>query len=343
MDKFWRVLKNGANLNDNLAIFYLILIAVGILIVFPMIIIIILAFTKEKLKKRSSVLLYAFMCGFFITMATFGFLKESLEISSVESMGFTNNNWIIYGWNILLVTSGLLLGLLFAWGVRSLMVKASKNKIAKDKTARVFLHTHDLTHDHEHEEKETTECEVSPDHLKDFKTEEEADEKGKHIYKTAAIILLMLHRIPEGFFIGYIISVIAAKELITSVSVAFLISSVFHLIPEQIIFYYRQREMNWSRKKSLWITFSSLLLFLPPMLVGAYSGKYIYDLWQVRAVVQSFIGGIFLFTSVIEFLPEFYHAHHDKKLFKSTLFLFMTGIVICVIILSFHVHGAGMR
>nr|WP_307921810.1 hypothetical protein [Mycoplasmopsis bovis] len=66
-------------------------------------------------------------------------------------------------------------------------------------------------------------------------------------------MLLLLHRIPEGFLIGFIISGIENKG-ITSTSVAFLISLILHLIPEQVLFYYRQREIGWSRAKALFIS-----------------------------------------------------------------------------------------
>nr|WP_307927189.1 hypothetical protein [Mycoplasmopsis bovis] len=77
----------------------------------------------------------------------------------------------------------------------------------------------------------TTINEIAPSH--DIKVATNA--QSKPTYKLVAILLLLLHRIPEGFLIGFIISGIENKG-ITSTSVAFLISLILHLIPEQVLF-----------------------------------------------------------------------------------------------------------
>ncbi|WP_029513396.1 ZIP family metal transporter [Mycoplasmopsis primatum] len=335
MNQFWNSLYSSLGYNSQLTAFVIILIVLSIIVIVPFLVNLVFAFTKEKLNKKGTVLLYAFMCGFFITMALFGFLKESLEISSVNNNAIYNENIKIYGWNILVVVGGLALGLCFAWLVRFLIRLSISNKISKDKTARLFLHSHDIAHDHHNDQEH--EHQIAPNH--DIQNAHVTENKPG--YKIVAILLLLLHRIPEGFLIGFIISGIENKG-ITSTSFAFLISLILHLIPEQIIFYYRQREMGWSRAKALTISTLCLLLFLPAMIIGAYSGHHIYGIWQLRAVVQSFIGGVFIFLSILEFLPEFYHAHHDKKLFLWTMILFFLGIVICAFILSFHKHGQGI-
>lgn len=322
-------------LTYNQDVTYLIFIIIGFfgLTLIPFLVTVIFALSKEKLSTKSNIYLYSFICGFFLTMATFGFLKESLEISSIY--GANHNKWITYGWNILVVVGGLSFGLLFAWGIRSLIRYAAKKKISKDKEASVFIHTHDLAHDHgdDHHDHQ-----IAPTHLEEIKTEEKSENHPS--YKLVAILLLLVHRIPESFLIGYIISIMGqGTHVITTVSIAFWISAVLHLIPEQLVFYYRLREIGKSRAYALWTSSASLLIFIPFMVLGAWVGKYICDVWQLRAIVQSFVGGVFIFTSIVEFLPEFYHAHHDKKVFKWTILLFMLGIIICAFILSFHQHG----
>lgn len=339
MAKLW---NNIYDLTFNANVTYLIFILIGFVVLtfLPFLVTLIFAFSKGKLSKTSYVYLYSFICGFFITMATFGFLKEALEISSVHSVNYANGNkWITYAWNIFIVVSGLTLGLLFAWGIRSLIRHSAKRKIFKDKTASVFVHTHDLSHDHHDEHHHS---EIAPSHLEHIHNDEH--DESNPIYKMVAILLLLVHRIPESFLIGYIISTIGANtsHVITSVAIAFIISAVLHLIPEQLVFYYRLREMGKSRSKSLIFSSASLLIFLPFMFLGTYTGVYIYEFWQLRGIIQSFVGGIFIFTSIVEFLPEFYHAHHDKKVFKWTIVLFFIGIIICAFILSFHQHGIGV-
>ncbi|MCE6115509.1 ZIP family metal transporter [Mycoplasmopsis agalactiae] len=335
MTKFWNVLYSSLGYNQPLAIFIAILVVFVLIAIIPFLVNLIFAFTKEKLNSKGTVLLYAFMCGFFLTMATFGFLKESLEISSINTSAILNSDFKIYGWNILVVVGGLIIGIGFAALVRQLVRKSINSKIATDKSARLFLHSHDIGHDHG--DMDHHEHEIAPSH--DIQISSNA--QSKPAYKLVAILLLLLHRIPEGFLIGFIISGIESKG-ITSTSVAFLISLILHLIPEQVLFYYRQREMGWSRAKALFISTLCLFLFLPAMLLGGYLGKHIYSIWQLRAMVQSFIAGIFIFISILEFLPEFYHAHHDKKLFFWTIFVFMVGIIFCAFVLAFHKHGQGI-
>nr|WP_307923703.1 ZIP family metal transporter [Mycoplasmopsis bovis] len=336
MTKYWNALYSSLGYNQPLAIFIAIIIVFILIALIPFLVNLIFAYTKEKLNSKGTVLLYAFMCGFFLTMATFGFLKESLEISSINTSAILNNDLKIYGWNILVVVGGLIIGIGFAALVRQLVRKSINSKIATDRICQIIF-TLTWYWSWSHRSRITTINEIAPSH--DIKVATNA--QSKPTYKLVAILLLLLHRIPEGFLIGFIISGIENKG-ITSTSVAFLISLILHLIPEQVLFYYRQREIGWSRAKALFISTLCLLLFLPAMLLGGYLGKYIYNIWQLRALVQSFIAGIFIFISILEFLPEFYHAHHDKKLFFWTIFVFMIGIIFCAFVLSFHKHGQGI-
>ncbi|WP_338822533.1 ZIP family metal transporter [Mycoplasmopsis felifaucium] len=337
MSKIWENIHLSTGANTNLTYFIFILIAFGLLTLIPFLVTVIFAFSKAKLSQKSNIYLYSFICGFFITMATFGFLREALEISSVNKNNI--NKWITYGWNICIVVSGLVLGLLFAWGIRSLIHYGAKKKLAKDKTASVFIHSHDLghnldgKHDHDHG--------IAPTHLENIKNDKKDEQHPA--YKLVAILLLLIHRIPESFLIGYIISIIGTSEgaVITSVSIAFIVSAILHLIPEQLVFYYRLREMGKSRAMAITLSSASLLIFLPFMFLGTYAGQFM-NFPVLKGIIQSFVAGVFIFTSIVEFLPEFYHAHHDRKVFKLTMFLFMLGIVVCAFILSFHQHGAGI-
>ncbi|MBZ4203378.1 ZIP family metal transporter [Mycoplasma tauri] len=339
--KLWHGVHVSTGRNINLTHFIFILIAILIIVTIPLLFNLIFAFSKEKLSKKGTVYLYAFMSGFFITMALFGFLKESLEISSIYAPvnvpKANESKFVIYGWNILIVVGGLILGLFSAWGMRALIKLSVEKKISKDTTAKTFLHVHDFSHENEHDHHSNPENHISPSH----EVIKQANSENKPQYKFVAIILLLLHRIPEGFLIGFIISGIE-KYGITSTSIAFLISLILHLIPEQILFYYRQREIGWSRRKSLVVSSLCLLLFLPSMLIGAYGGSGIHQIWELKGIVQSFMAGIFIFISILEFLPEFYHAHHNKKIAKFAIILFMVGLIFAAFVLSFHQHGQGV-
>ncbi|RMX36437.1 ZIP family metal transporter [Mycoplasmopsis fermentans] len=343
MRKFIRALENGAltiGTREIAAKFYLILIAFAIIFLVPVLVALIFPLFKKSLSKKGSILLYAFVTGFFLTMALFGFLKESLEISSISApssmppeASSTQIKWATYGWNIFLLVSGLVGGLLFALGIRMTVKKISEKHLAKSK-ASVFVHTHDMVHNHEHGENE----EHSHDHVAQEHKISTDEKNANNKLKVVALLLLLTHRIPEGFLIGYSLNNLYNQN-IGSLSIAFFVSFIMHLIPEEMVFYYRQREMGVGRWKAIGISIGCLFLFLPMMLLGIFTGDYIQQIWQLRAFLQAMIAGIFFFTAVMEFLPEFYHAHHDKDLFKKVMITFMAGLVVCALILALHQHG----
>lgn len=78
----------------------------------------IFVFIKEKLNSKGIVFLYVFMCGFFFIMVIFGFLKELFEISLINISVILNSDFKIYGWNILVVVGGLIIGIGFVVLVR---------------------------------------------------------------------------------------------------------------------------------------------------------------------------------------------------------------------------------
>lgn len=89
-------------------------------------------------------------------------MKESLEISSINASAILNSDFKIYGWNILVVVGGLIIGIGFAALVRQLVRKSINSKIATDKSARLFLHSHDIGHDHS--DMDHHEHEIAPSH-----------------------------------------------------------------------------------------------------------------------------------------------------------------------------------
>ncbi|WP_027120372.1 ZIP family metal transporter [Mycoplasmopsis lipofaciens] len=346
MEKFINILKSGAIYfgqnpqgweQDFFARLYFVIIASFVMLFIPFLITLIFPFLKkDTLSKKGSVILYAFVTGFFITMALFGFLRESLEKSSLSAKAEGFSGWSLYGWNILLVGGGLTAGLSFGWFLRFIVKKATSSKIKEDPKASLYIHIHDLSHDHEHEAHDHSN--IALNHKISHK--EVTNKKSDTKLKIVALLLLLTHRIPAGFLIGYSFNAFfTTGAQFGALNAAFLISFILHLIPEEIIFYYRQREMGISKWKAVFNSFASLLLFIPLMLLGIYLGKYINQIWQLSAFVQAMISGTFLFTAIIEFLPEINHAHHDKKFIKKVLFVFLLGIIICATILSFHDHG----
>ncbi|WP_406615188.1 ZIP family metal transporter [Mycoplasmopsis hyopharyngis] len=311
--------------NDIVAKLLLSLASMFLLFFIPLIFVLVVPIFKDKLSKKSTYFLYAFMSGFFLTMALFGFLKESLEISSLSAQGKGYSLNKIYGWNILLIGGGLILGLGLAIGTHFLTTKVIQPKLSKKSNSLIHNHLSD-EHCHEIEKASTNEL--------------VENKKEKDYSKLIAIILLLTHRIPEGFLIGVSLNALYNGNA-GNMNLAFFISFILHLIPEELLFYYRQREMGVSKKKAIGISIGLLFLFVAPILLGLYSGTSIQNFWQIAAFIEAFIAGIFIFTSIFEFIPEFAFEKHDSKTKQLLLLFIILGIVLAAIILSIHSHGNG--
>ncbi|MFL1058663.1 hypothetical protein ACJONP_05180, partial [Mycoplasmopsis synoviae] len=67
------------NTDVNIVKFAGVLIFAAILLVVPLIIALVFPLIKKKLNRDKKIYLYAFSSGFFIMLATIGFIKEGLE------------------------------------------------------------------------------------------------------------------------------------------------------------------------------------------------------------------------------------------------------------------------
>lgn len=327
--------------NSGVAKFIIVLIFLLILLLIPVVISVFFPLLKNKLSNRSKVYLYAFTTGFFIVMSTFGFMRESLEISSTSSNALAIPfNWqhrelYVYAYNILLVGGGVIFGILSAFFIKYVISYQINKKLMGNKKLRVFVHEHsdESGHKHTHEH---------PDHI--FNSQDNAvviektlTDKVEAKLKVIALILLLTHRIPEGLLLGYNINLMLNNQT-NSLSFVFLLSLILHLIPEEIVFYYRLRDSGFSKWSSLFISLLGLFLFLPFMLIGAFAGDFISGIWELRSFIYAFIGGIFLFTSLVEFFPEFYHHNMDKNRWFSVIVMLFLGVIFAVILLSIHTH-----
>ncbi|WP_245578672.1 ZIP family metal transporter [Mycoplasmopsis cricetuli] len=327
-------------INPYFAQFLIVFIFLAFLLFVPVVISIIFPLIKKKIEKHSKVYLYAFTTGFFLIMSTFGFMREALETSSVYAAAYVpidseNFKNYIYAYNILLVGGGVFFGLLSAFLIKYIISYRINKKLRSNKHTQVFVHEHNDENGDFHVHKH-------PDYI--FNSEDSSNiiketltTKVESKLKIIALILLLTHRVPEGLLLGYNINLLINGQP-TSLSYAFIVSLVLHLIPEEIIFYFRLRESGFSKQNSFFISLLGLFFFLPFMLIGNYAGKVVADIWELRAFIFAFIGGIFLFTSLVEFFPEFYHYHMNKnQWFYVLLFLFI-GVIFAVIILSIHTH-----
>ncbi|TDV24447.1 zinc transporter ZupT [Mycoplasmopsis mustelae] len=331
----YNAIENGINAPwaSKLILSFLFLFA---LLLIPTLLSLLLPFFRKSIHKNK-VYLYAFSTGFFIVLSTYGFLKESLEVSSgiVENLEETHNSAFLL--NVGLVGGGILSGLIFAFVLKFVISHRLNKKLMVSNKLSVFSHQHSHNnhhHNHQHDSflnNQEDKIELAEDTLK---------QKVEGKLKLIALLLLLTHRIPEGLLIGY-----SLNQLIpgqngnpgdSALTTAYFASLILHLIPEEMIFYVRLRDAGFSPWKALFISFLGLSLFLPFILIGIYGGDFVNE--YLKSIIYSAIGGIFLFTSLVEFFPEFYHEFFNKKKWLITIIFLFLGVVFSVIILSFHSH-----
>ncbi|WP_306429070.1 ZIP family metal transporter [Mycoplasma sp. 1578d] len=326
--------------SSGTAKFIIVLIFLSILLFIPIVISFLFPLLKKQLNKSSKVYLYAFTTGFFLIMSTFGFMRESLEISSVFSDALlsenkTNRSLYIYLYNILLVGGGVFIGVLSAYFIKFVISYRINQKLMQIQKLQVFVHEHSDEHGHVHTHQHPSyifnnqdRSEVIQDTLTD---------KVEAKFKIIALVLLLTHRIPEGLLLGYNINLLLQGQN-NSLSFVFIFSLILHLIPEEMVFYYRLRDSGFAKWTSLFISLLGLFLFLPFMLIGVYSGNFINSAWELKSLIFAAIGGIFLFTSLVEFFPEFYHYNMEKKRWFKVIATLFIGVICAVLLLSIHTH-----
>ncbi|VEU70399.1 ZIP family metal transporter [Mycoplasmopsis glycophila] len=333
-------LNNNYNLAKFLvALFFvlaLLLIPVGISFLFPLF--------KSKLNHKTKVYLYAFSTGFFIILATFGFLREAIEQTSLQSHNL-ESDWQKYGYNILVVVLGLLGGLTFSFVLKFVITYRINQQLLKNKKLSIFVHDHSAEHGSHHVHQHEDHIFTQEDSIS--LAEEALSQKISGKLKIIALALLLTHRIPEGFLIGYNLSLpidylanggngaIPTNNL----TLAYFVSLILHMIPEELVFYYRLRDAGYGRWTSLLISTIMDFLFFPFMLIGIYTGSAVATNGYAQGAFMAIIGGIFLFTSLVEFFPEFYHVEMNKKRWFITLISLFAGVLFAVFILSFHAHN----
>ncbi|MEA4333602.1 ZIP family metal transporter [Mycoplasma sp. 1232] len=371
---FFETLKLSTG-NEGLSYFILILVTLLCLLAIPTILSFIFPLIKLSKNgwKNLSFYLYSFSTGFFLVLATFGFLRESLELAN---QGAWTDNVNVYGYSILVVVVGLAVGILFSFTLKYAITYQINKKLKKSNNRKLnaFVHDHDHGDEHEHDDfdfshphsehfyevkkynknqniflrqsknyNNSKHVHYHPDYIFSndesiIKAEQEAINSASNKLKVIALLLLLTHRIPEGLLLGYNLN-LAANGHENSLTMAYFASLVLHLIPEETIFYFRLREAGYSRIQSLLLSFLGLSLFLPFMLIGCYAGAAIEKNWILKGMMMSAIAGIFIFTTLIEFIPEFYHSHMSKKKWYFILAFLFIGVIFASLILSFHTHN----
>ncbi len=290
---------------------YIILIVSSIVILIPWLYGLLLPIIKPTISKRTTMYLYSFSTGFFIILAIFGFYAEAKEELTVYMEGNHFSQGAIWGINIGVIGGGAFLVLGLSILAKLLIAK----KISK---------------------KEELALESNHDHSHLIYNMNDVNPKSKML----ALILLLSHRIPGGLIIGFLISNIQHEGTVSAIDIVFLITFILHIIPEELILYYRQMEMGVKKWTAARNSFLGTLLLVPFIFIGAYASEYISSNVIFVSFLKVCVGSLILFSALVEFFPEFLHNKMDAKTWYITISLLMLGVVFGLILFSIHSHGA---
>ncbi|MGL5733160.1 MAG: hypothetical protein ACRCXE_03755, partial [Metamycoplasmataceae bacterium] len=261
------------------------------------------------ISKKATMYLYAFSAGFFIILAIFGFFAEVKEELTVHFEELHYAQWDIWAINVGIIGGGsfVILGL-------SLLVKyLIGKKISKNDDKA-------LVSDHDHSSLIYNMTDVNPRS------------------KILALILLLSHRIPGGLIIGFLIANIQRTDEVSIISIVFLVTFILHIIPEELVLYYRQMEMGITKWRAAFNSFLGTFLLVPFIFIGAYSSEALIDNVVFISFLKVCVGSLILFSALIEFFPEFLHNKMDSKTWYMTISLLMLGVVFGLILFSIHSH-----
>ncbi|PYF43592.1 ZIP family metal transporter [Metamycoplasma alkalescens] len=304
--------------NFYLTLFLNLLVYLLILVALPLILMGFLALVKNKpktnQKSNSLIYMYAFSTGMFLMIGTFGFMREGFETAKRFTHGeYANFSSEFIRTLVVVAILGIssLIGFMVVIGGRYLFVKSSK----------VELHKAHEEHSHS-------------DHLISFKDID--NPKAAWL----AILMLLSHRIVDGYFIGYAIFKIIWTRNTFSSFLMLLITFTIHILFEIAIVYFRQIQYGEKKSKAILYNFLTFLLIIPFVFLGAFTGRVLSgNLEWIQASILTMGGSIILFTSVFELIPEFIHIRNkNPKILYLTLITFAFSIVLTIMLLSFHSH-----
>lgn len=309
------------NGNINLTIFINFLLYSLFLILLPIIMIFVVSKFKPNIKKSSNVYLYAFSSAILILIATFGFFSEShLGISDALVAGGKLSNTALGKWiaedsgfrqqllTSIIITSGAALGIILSLLSRIYFSKFFGSETHQD-------HSH-----HEHQ-----------DHIISFNDVD--NPKAAWL----AILLLLSHRIVDGIILGTTITKVSLGQ---PINVGLIVTFNIHIFIEVLIIYYRQIQYGQKIKKAVIYNLISTIIFLPVMLISAFLGAFFEKVWWLTPFITAAAGAIITFVTIIELVPEFIHLKDaDKKKWYNTLIFFCLGILVALVVLSFHSHS----
>ena len=269
---------------------------------------------KPRISPRAYKYLYAFSSGFFIMMSTVLFIGESKTHLEEEFITIFSDN-IVLAKTItgIMITSLILVGLLFSLGLKYFFAKHFKGKAINSENETKHDHDELIFNLNDHNPKS----------------------------KAFAIFFLLSHRIPDGLIIGTLATQIAKSGDINPVNIIFLCSFLIHIIPEELIIYYRQIQMNIPVKKATINSLIAVCSIIPLIVLGSVITWFSLNNEFAIHVVQLIAASFLLFISIVEFIPEFIHdVKTNGKEWYIIILIWIIGIAIGIFVLSFHDHTA---
>lgn len=309
---------NNLLIFENLALLSLLVVGA------PLLLSSCLLFTKNKLSDNAMIYLYAFSTGLLIILSTFGLMREGYEETETiitENFGEHSNNEI---WmKVLIVGGGVLLGLIIAVLIKTLVFKMQNKKYQKN----------GLGHESKHGS-----CEVHDDSKCCVVNVEELIKKNG---KLAAMFIISSHKFIDGISIGLLAN--SATTLFGFENIGILIIFIIHDLPITVVIFYMQRSNGVSKGKTMLYILLISIITVPFMFIGGYLGNTLQENINVAWIVpflECLAGGVLLFTTIMEIVPEFIHNHHlCSKHWYYTVTWLCFGIMISIIMCLIHLHG----
>lgn len=308
-------------MNNTLLIFENISLLSLIIIAAPMLISLCLLFVKNKLSNNSVIYLYAFSTGLLIILSTLGLIKEGYDgvediLSHSSTIELHSDQEIIF--KVLIIGFGVLSGLIIAIVIKTLVFKIQNKKILK------------ISSESKHHLHDDAKCCV-------VNVEEIIKKNGK----LAAIFIVSSHKFIDGISLGLLAN--SAETLFGFENIGIIILFIIHDLPITIVIFFLQRSANVSKAKTFLYIFLISIITVPFMFLGGFVGDVLTENPQVSWLfpfLECLAGGVLLFTTIMEFVPEFIHNNHlcSKHWFITVVWL-CAGIMLSLIMSLIHIHG----
>lgn len=277
-----------------------IIVLISLLITIPFL------FIRKPIPPKLKMYLYSFTSGVTIILATFGFLRESYHLLETYFVTNHTNDLEKISLIITIIISGVLLSaiiyILIEW-ISSKRLQKTANCSHKH-----VEHIFNLTNDH------------------------------KGLNASVAIVALLLHKLTDGLSLGFLISI--NNQLFVFNNIGLIISFLIHMLPILIISNFFQLDLKIEKLKIIINTFLISLFMVIFTFIGTFIGYFTISIYWLLPFLFSMSGGILVFMSIIELVPEFIKnkAMQTKSWYIAIIF-FILGIILSLFLSLIHTHS----